>query len=74
MTRSQVEYRHNHPLDPLDVVRVFDNSGIKRPTNDLPRIARANKILDLARAYGIEVSEFSDDPVHVPAPSDTYHY
>lgn len=40
MTRSAVEYRHNHPLDPLDVVRVFDNSGIKRPTTDLPRIAR----------------------------------
>ena len=40
MTRSQVEYRHNHPLDPLDVVRVFDKSGIKRPTTDLPRIAR----------------------------------
>ena len=40
MTGIQVEYRHNHPLDPLDVVRVFDNSGIKRPTHDLPRIAR----------------------------------
>ena len=37
---SPVEYRHNQPLDPLDVVRVFDNSGIKRPTTDLPRIAR----------------------------------
>jgi predicted N-acetyltransferase YhbS len=24
----------------LDVVRVFDNSGLKRPTTDLPRIAR----------------------------------
>jgi GNAT superfamily N-acetyltransferase len=40
MTRRPVEYRHNHPLDPIDVVRVFDNSGIKRPTTDLPRIAR----------------------------------
>jgi hypothetical protein len=37
---SPVEYRHNQPLDPLDVVRVFDNSGLKRPTTDLPRIAR----------------------------------
>ena len=39
-------------------------------------LARANKILDLARAYGIEPSDFDDvdDPVHIPAPSDTYHY
>lgn len=34
------EYRHNHPLDPLEVARVFDASGITRPTADLPRIAR----------------------------------
>jgi len=35
-----VDYRHNFPLDPRDVVRVFENSGIRRPTGDLPRIAR----------------------------------
>lgn len=35
-----VEYRHNAPLDPADVVRVFDRSGIRRPTGDLARIAR----------------------------------
>ena len=35
-----VEYRHNCPLNPLDIVRVFDKSGIIRPTNDLPRITR----------------------------------
>lgn len=40
MASTPVEYRHNYPLDPLDVVRVFDRSGIKRPTDDLPRIAR----------------------------------
>ena len=40
MTNVPVEYRHNYPLDPLDVVRVFDQSGLKRPTGDLPRIAR----------------------------------
>lgn len=40
MTNITVEYRHNYPLDPLDVVRVFDQSGLKRPTGDLPRIAR----------------------------------
>jgi GNAT superfamily N-acetyltransferase len=35
-----IGYRHDHPLDPVDVARVFDASGIVRPTNDLPRIAR----------------------------------
>lgn len=35
-----VEYRHNHPLDPRDVIRVLDASGIRRPTSNLPRIAR----------------------------------
>lgn len=55
----------------------FDRDGGEiRNGSDLPRIARANKILDLARAYGIEVSEFDDvdDPAHIPAPTDTYHY
>ncbi|NYS35855.1 hypothetical protein HZZ02_19450, partial [Streptococcus danieliae] len=40
MKSITVEYRHNFPLDPLNVVRVFDHSGIKRPTGELPRIAR----------------------------------
>ena len=40
MKNSTVEYRHNFPLDPVDVVRVFDQSGIKRLTDNLPRIAR----------------------------------
>lgn len=35
-----IEYRHNFPLDPVDVARVFDASGIVRPTDDLPRITR----------------------------------
>ncbi|MDT5107757.1 MAG: citrate lyase subunit beta / citryl-CoA lyase [Mycobacterium sp.] len=50
------------------------DGGEIRNGSDLPRIARATKILDLAKAYGIHESEFSDDPDHVPAPSDTYHY
>ncbi|WP_167100902.1 CoA ester lyase [Mycobacterium sp. DL592] len=50
------------------------DGGEIRNGSDLPRIARANKILDLARAYGIEVSEFDDQAVHASAPSDTYHY
>ncbi|MDR2212588.1 MAG: GNAT family N-acetyltransferase [Pseudomonadales bacterium] len=37
---GNIEYRHNFPLDPREVVRVFDASGITRPTADLPRIAR----------------------------------
>ncbi|MGY4652002.1 HpcH/HpaI aldolase/citrate lyase family protein [Mycobacterium sp. URHB0021] len=52
------------------------DGGEIRNGSDLPRIARATKILDLARAYGIHESEFDDvdDPAHIPAPSDTYHY
>lgn len=57
-----IEYRHNHPLDPVEVARVFDASGIRRPTGDLPRIARmfaasnlilsawdANRLIGVAR-------------------------
>jgi citrate lyase subunit beta/citryl-CoA lyase len=50
------------------------DGGEIRNGSDLPRIARANKILDLAKAYGIHESEYGDDPDHVPAPSDTFHY
>ena len=50
------------------------DGGEIRNGSDLPRIARANKILDLARSYGIEFSDFDDQAVHVSAPSDTYHY
>lgn len=50
------------------------DGGEIRNGSDLPRIARATKILDLARSYGIEASEFEDEPVHSPAPTDTYHY
>src|SRR5690242_13406739 len=50
------------------------DGGEIRNGSDLPRIARANKILDLAKSYGIHESEYGDDPDHVPAPSDTFHY
>lgn len=50
------------------------DGGEIRNGSDLPRIARANKILDLAKAYGIHEPAYTDDPDHVPAPSDTYHY
>ncbi|WP_231912953.1 GNAT family N-acetyltransferase [Sterolibacterium denitrificans] len=35
-----IEYRHNFPLNPTDIARVFNSSGITRPTDDIPRIAR----------------------------------
>jgi citrate lyase subunit beta / citryl-CoA lyase len=51
------------------------DGGEIRNGSDLPRIARATKILELARAYGIEASDFDDEERdHSPAPSDTYHY
>jgi len=50
------------------------DGGEIRNGSDLPRIARATKILDLARSYGIEVSDFEDEAVHMPPPSDTYHF
>ena len=50
------------------------DGGEIRNGSDLPRIARAGKIIELARSYGIELSEFDDQAIHVPAPSDTYHY
>lgn len=40
MSEQAIEYRHNQPLDPVEVARVFDAAGLKRPTSDLPRIAR----------------------------------
>jgi ribosomal protein S18 acetylase RimI-like enzyme len=53
-----IEYRHNFPLNPIDVVRVFDSSGITRPTNDIPRIARmfaASNLVISAWANGVLV-------------------
>jgi len=35
-----ITYRRDIPLDPAAIARVFDSSGLKRPTGDLPRIAR----------------------------------
>lgn len=47
--------------------------GEIRNGSDLPRISRATKILDLARAYNIVPSDFADAD-HRPPPTDTYHY
>jgi len=35
-----IAYQHNQPLDARNIARVFDASGIVRPTHDLARIAR----------------------------------
>ncbi|WP_099797098.1 GNAT family N-acetyltransferase [Variovorax sp. 54] len=40
MNNITIDYRQNVPLDPVDIARVFDRSGIKRPTHDLARIER----------------------------------
>ena len=35
-----IEYRYNFQLEPADIARVYDTSGIIRPSKDLNRIAR----------------------------------
>lgn len=35
-----IEYRHNQALASKDIVRVYEASGINRPTKDMPRITR----------------------------------
>src|SRR3954451_2257419 len=53
-----IEYRHNFPLDPAEVIRVFGSSGIIRPTSDLPRVARmfaSSNLVISARSNGVLV-------------------
>ncbi|GEE01574.1 CoA ester lyase [Gordonia spumicola] len=49
------------------------DGGEIRNGSDLPRIARATKILDLARAYNIVPNDYEISD-HSPAPTDTYHF
>ncbi|MFN7849051.1 MAG: GNAT family N-acetyltransferase [Burkholderiales bacterium] len=35
-----IEYKHDFPSNPVQVARVLDASGIKRPTHDIARITR----------------------------------
>ena len=50
----------------------FDADGGEiRNGSDLPRLARARKILGLAGAFGLSIPEGYD--VHFEAPTDTYH-
>jgi len=55
-----IEYRENQPLEPVEVARVFEASGISRPTKDTSRIAQmfanANVVIsawDGARLVGV---------------------
>lgn len=49
------------------------DGGVIRNGSDLPRQARATKILALAEAFGVRwLQEDAED--HAPAPSDTFHY
>lgn len=63
-----IEYRDNQPLKPVDVARVFEASGISRPTKDIPRItqmfANANVVIsawDEGRLVGVSraLTDFS---------------
>lgn len=49
------------------------DGGVIRNGSDLPRQARATKILTLAEAFGVRWLHEDDDD-HAPAPSDTFHY
>lgn len=44
---SAIEYRLNFPLVIADVVALFDDSGIRRPTHDVARIERMFDHADL---------------------------
>ncbi len=65
-------------LDDISWAREFftefeAEGGEIRNGSDLPRIARATKILDLARAYRIVPNDYGISD-HSPAPTDTYHF
>ena len=55
-----IEYRENQQLEPVEIARLFEASGIRRPTKDIPRIAKmfanANVVIsawDGARLIGV---------------------
>lgn len=57
----------------LDFLKEFKEAGNQiRNGSDLPRLARANKILNLADKFGLELPAGYEDVFQ--APSDTYHY
>jgi predicted N-acetyltransferase YhbS len=42
-----IEYRNNQPLDPIEVARLFEASGINRPTKDIARIGKMFAAADI---------------------------
>ena len=50
------------------------DGGEIRNGSDLPRKARAEKILGLATAFGVHSTRYPDQDNAITAPSDTYHY
>ncbi|SJN25961.1 Citrate lyase beta chain [Micrococcus lylae] len=50
------------------------DGGEIRNGSDLPRKARAEKILSLAEAFGVTSTRYPDQDNSLSAPSDTYHY
>jgi GNAT superfamily N-acetyltransferase len=40
MPTFEIDYRRDIALDPAQVARLYDDSGLRRPTRDLARIAR----------------------------------
>ena len=50
------------------------DGGEIRNGSDLPRKARAEKILSLAEAFGVTSTRYPDQDNAPAAPSDTYHY
>ncbi|WP_084637169.1 HpcH/HpaI aldolase/citrate lyase family protein [Neomicrococcus aestuarii] len=55
-----------------EFLKEFDSDGGEiRNGSDLPRLARAKKVLGLAHAFNLHVPEGFD--VHFEAPTDTYH-
>ncbi|MGD7731502.1 HpcH/HpaI aldolase/citrate lyase family protein [Propionibacteriaceae bacterium G57] len=57
----------------LDFLSEFQSEGgTIRNGSDLPRLARAKKILGLAERFGLDMPEGYEDAY--PAPSDTYHF
>lgn len=55
-----------------DFLKEFDADGGEiRNGSDLPRLARAKKVLGLATAFNLHIPEGFD--VHFEAPTDTYH-
>ena len=57
MALPPITYRRDPPLDPAAVSRVFDSSGLRRPTGDPARIERmlANANLTLSAWDGDEL-------------------